>query len=64
MREKSQSQPPQFNYVTMMVPVPVPTTSEDKKNDKSDISVIGGFFWAIIILLSLWFITGGYNFLQ
>jgi hypothetical protein len=65
MREKTQTPAqPQFNYVTMMVPVPVPTTTEDKERTKPDVSVVGGFFWAIIILLAIWFITSGYNVLQ
>ncbi|GEM_PF-6938098 len=66
MREKNQTPAqPQFNYVPMIVPVPMPAISENKREDRnSDISVIGAFFWAIIILLSFWFITGGYNILQ
>jgi hypothetical protein len=64
MREQSQNQPPQFNYITMMVPVPVPNPSDNKDEKKSEVSVIGGFFWAIIILLSVWFITGGYTVLR
>jgi hypothetical protein len=64
MPEKSQSQP-QFNYVTMMVPVPLPTTSENKdEKTKSEVSVVGAFFWAVMLLLAFWFITGGYKALQ
>ncbi len=64
MREKSQSQP-QFNYVTMMVPVPVPTNTENKEDGpKPEVSVVGAFFWAVILLLAFWFITGGYKALQ
>ncbi len=62
MREKSQSQP-QFNYVTMMVPLP--TTSENKNdNPKPEVSIVGAFFWAVILLLAFWFITGGYEALR
>jgi hypothetical protein len=64
MREKSQSQP-QFNYVTMMVPVPLPTNSENKEDKtKPEVSVVGAFFWAVMLLLAFWFITGGYKALQ
>jgi hypothetical protein len=63
MRKKFQTQQPQFNYVPMMVPVPV-TNPENRDDKKSDLSVFGAFFWAIIIILSIWFITGGYNALQ
>jgi hypothetical protein len=49
----------------MMVPVPLPTTSENKEDKpKPEVSVVGAFFWAVMLLLAFWFITGGYKVLQ
>jgi hypothetical protein len=65
MRENTQTPAqPQFNYVTMMVPVPMPTAAEEHEKKQRDVSVVGAFFWAIIILLAIWFITSGYSVLQ
>jgi hypothetical protein len=52
-----------IHYVMMPVPVPIPQESEKDQEDKSkpDVSVFGAFFWAIVLLLVLWYVTGGYN---
>ncbi len=58
----------QIQYI--MVPVPMPQKAEPEQdqdaNPKSSqtTSLVGSFFWAIILLLLFWFITGGYNAFQ
>ncbi|MCG3118308.1 MAG: hypothetical protein ALAOOOJD_00481 [bacterium] len=66
MKEKTPPQQPPFNYVTMMVPVPLPPMTDNRAEEKSksDMTVFGAFFWAVVILLAVWFITGGYNLFQ
>jgi hypothetical protein len=55
----------QYHYV--MVPVPMPQKSESEQGENVDLkssqtaSMVGTFFWAIVLLLLFWFITGGYN---
>lgn len=56
----------QIQYV--MVPVPIQLQSDpdqdQEDNAKSNFSVFGAFFWAIVLMLAFWFITGGYTVLR
>jgi hypothetical protein len=56
----------QIQYVMTPVPLLVQQESDKEKEDKSksETSVFGAFFWAIVLLFVLWYITGGYNSLQ
>ncbi len=55
----------QYHYV--MVPVPMPQKSEPEQDEEASVrsnpraSLVGSFFWAVVLLLLFWFITGGYN---
>ncbi len=59
------SETPQYHYV--MVPVPMPQKSEPEQEKDASASsnprasLVGSFFWAVILLLLFWFITGGYD---
>lgn len=56
---------PQYNYV--MMPVPIPQKSEPEQDESDNpasnqaVSILGSFFWAVVLLLLFWFITGGYD---
>ena len=62
------SETPQYHYVMMPVPIPRRPGPEQDENDHATsnqaASLFGSFFWAIVLLLLFWFITGGYNVLQ
>jgi hypothetical protein len=59
------SESPQYHYV--MVPVPIPKQAESEQDENAGpksgqtISLLGSFFWAIVLVLLFWFITGGYD---
>jgi hypothetical protein len=59
------SETPQYHYV--MVPVPMPSKAEPEQDENASpksgqaASLVGSFFWAIVLVLLFWFITGGYN---
>jgi hypothetical protein len=59
------SETSQYHYV--MVPLPMPQKSEPEQdkdvNERSNpkASLVGSFFWAVVLLLLFWFITGGYD---
>jgi len=59
---------PQYHYVMMPVPIPQKSEPEQDENDNpasnQAASLLGSFFWAIVLLLLFWFITGGYDAFQ
>jgi hypothetical protein len=56
---QNQQAPP--GYVLMFVPTAPATPPEEPKEEKTDYSVIGGIFWAIMLALAFWFVTGGWE---
>lgn len=55
----------QYHYVMMPIPIPQKSETEQDENDNPTsnqaVSLLGSFFWAIVLLLLFWFITGGYD---
>jgi hypothetical protein len=62
------SETPQYHYVMMPVPIPQKSEPEQDENDNSGskqaVSLLGSFFWAVVLMLLFWFITGGYDTFQ
>lgn len=58
METQNQNYP--FGYI--VTPLPPPKSPELKQEETpSNFSVVGAFFWAILLLLAFWFVTGGYE---
>lgn len=54
-------------YQVMMVPVMIPTPQRpqvEEKKESDTPNVIAGMFWAVVILLAMWFITSGWEAMQ
>ena len=58
------AQLPSNVFMVPMSPAQPPRPAPELKQETETFSVLGAFFWAVILLLAFWFITGGYETLK